>query len=122
MATEQALGGELPHSFFVITPLHLLEKATSGFDVPLETCVIKVPFWITPIARADAELLQRCQWQATPHKAMIDREHPTCEANLGTRPDSTACWIIIPRRRRSWQRHSNTTTQKRTLPTMQWKA
>ena len=67
---KQSLVVQLSHCFFMVVSLKLVEKTTFGFEVSLETAVIKVSFGITAVRGLSSKLCQVDQPQAASTNTM----------------------------------------------------
>ena len=74
----------LPEQLYVVGTLHRFENTTSGFDIPLQACVVKVALSIASISSSCPESLQVHAGQAPTRPAMIDGEQATSQSLLQT--------------------------------------
>ena len=72
----------LPEQLFEVGTLHRLENTTSGFDVPLQACVVKVALSIASISSYRPESLQGHARQGPTRQAMIDGEQAAGQSAL----------------------------------------
>ena len=106
----------LPEHLFVVGALHRFEKTTSGFDIPLQACVVKVALRIASISSYSPESLQVHAGQGLTRQAMIDGEQATGQSLLQTCVciHRTAGRIVEPIR---WLHGAADATRKqRTIP------
>ena len=106
----------LPEHLFVVGALHRFEKTTSGFDIPLQACVVKVALRIASISSYSPESLQVHAGQGLTRQAMIDGEQATSQSLLQTCLciHRTAGRIVEPMR---WLHGAaDATLKQRTIP------
>ena len=106
----------LPEHLFVVGALHRFEKTTSGFDIPLQACVVKVALRIASISSYCPESLQGHAGQGLTRPAMIDGEQATSQSLLQTCLciHRTAGRIVEPMR---WLHGAaDATLKQRTIP------
>ena len=107
----------LPEHLFVVGALHRFEKTTSGFDIPLQACVVKVALRIASISSYCPESLQGHAGQGPTRQAMIDgaqaaSRQPLLQACLCIH--HTAGRIVEPMRRLHGA--ADATLKQRTIP------
>ena len=106
----------LPEQLFEVGTLHRVENTTSGFDIPLQACVVKVALSIASISSYRPESLQGHAGQGPTRQAMIDGEQATSQSLLQTCLciHRTAGRIVEPMR---WLHGAaDATLKQRTIP------